>query len=271
MHGYDHEVVGRACFRPGGGATLEYTDTARPVDVVLPRGGTLGGYWSGPLPLAPVLLVLPSGEQVVSEMLDLWPTLARDAGANLFLIDYPGFGGSPGRPTLSGCVEAASSALRYLLERPLEEVPAVVVLGRGIGATFALQAARASRARRIRGLVLESGQDDLAEWLRPRARWDDAGLDPEPVLAEVARDFDARAALGELRLPTLVFQPTVASPTPISAGERLAQWSGGELVFLEHGDRDQAPHLNLPEYRRQLRAFVLASTAGAADEVEERL
>lgn len=268
MRGYDHEAVGRACFRPTGGATLEYTDRARPVDIPLGAGASLGGYWSGPLGAAPVLLVLGSGEQVVSEMLDLWPALARDVEANLLLVDYPGFGSSPGRPTLSGCCEAALAALRYLLERPLDEVPAVVVLGRNLGSVFAIHAARAGAARRVRGLVLETGIADLGGWLDARVAWDEAGLVRDVVLGEVGRDFDHRGALSEMRLPTLVLQPTSASPVPIASGERLANWSGGELVFLERGDRDEVPQLNLPEYRRQLRAFVRSTTAGAIDELE---
>ncbi len=268
MHGYDHEAVGRGCFRPARGATLEYTDTARPIEIPLERGGFVGAYWCGPLTGAPVLLVFGSGDAVISELLDVWPGLAREAEANLLLVDDPGFGSSPGRPTLSGCCEAACAALRYLADRPLDEVPALVVLGRALGSVFALHAASVCASRRIRGLVLESGIDDLAAWLRPRVDWEDSGLDAEAVLGEVAQDFDHRELLGGLNVPTLVLQATVASPTPIASGESLAAWSGGELVLLERGDRDEVPQLNLVEYRRQLRDFVRSVTAGAADEVE---
>ncbi|MGE0708825.1 MAG: alpha/beta hydrolase [Planctomycetota bacterium] len=263
---YDHPAVSAALFDPQPGATLPRTPRERGVDVPLPSGGVVGGLFAHRVPGAPLLVFFHAGHETVSDSVAFWPCWAEEAGANLFEIDYPGAGTTPGRPSLSAAREAARATLRWLCDRPSDEVPAIVVLGRGIGAALAIDAVRVADHSRVKGMILESGVADLAEVVGKSVDWSAA---PPRELTEAAlrRDWDLRAALTGLEIPLLVLHPNLNPPFPMEHGELLAQWGGGELTILDRGDRDDVPRMNEAEYKRALNAFVLAH---AIDDDERR-
>src|SRR5919108_1334939 len=75
----------------------------------LPNGVRVHGWW---IPLddsGKLVLCFPGSIGNISHELTTASFLRR-AGANVLIVDYPGFGRSEGRPSESGCYLAASAA-----------------------------------------------------------------------------------------------------------------------------------------------------------------
>jgi fermentation-respiration switch protein FrsA (DUF1100 family) len=83
--------------------------------------------------------------------LDLWLV---DAGYNLFIFDYRGYGRSEGTPDVKGINRDAEAALETLLAR----VPGrVIVFGKSLGGAVAVYTVANSPYRdRVKGVILES-------------------------------------------------------------------------------------------------------------------
>ena len=72
--------------------------------------------------------------------------------ANLFLVDYRGYGTSSGEPSEVGLYSDAEAAWEYLVEQREIRPESIVVYGRRLGASLALDLAG---KRQVGGLVLE--------------------------------------------------------------------------------------------------------------------
>ncbi len=257
---YDHPGVTSTYFFPQPAEPLPASERARPVQLSLPDGTPIGGYWVSPLQGAPTLLYLHGNGEAISHQLFMWPDWARAVGANIFFVDYPGYASSGGEPTFTGCRQAARAALDFLLDQPAAEVPSVVVVGRSVGSIFALDVAAASPASdRVAGLVLESGVADLRQRLDMRVDYHRLGLDPAQVEAELKRDFDHEAKLQGLRVPVLVLHTRHDGLVPADNGQRLATWAGERLFRLalfDAGDHNSIHLYNAEAYQRHLREFL---------------
>ncbi|MEI6070944.1 MAG: alpha/beta fold hydrolase [Verrucomicrobiae bacterium] len=91
-----------------------------------------------------------------------------DAGAKIFLVDYPGYGSAPGRPDQESLTAAAVAALDSL------PGPALVV-GESLGTGIAAQTA-ARRPEKIRGLVLITPFDSMTAAAAHHYPWLPVGL-----------------------------------------------------------------------------------------------
>jgi len=261
-HLYDRPEVCSTYFFPQEAPPLPHDPHASPVALRLPDGTRIEGFRCRPLAGAPTILYLHGNGECIADQLGHWPAWAREAGANLFLLDWPGYGGSPGNPTFTSCREAAAAALDHLLALPPAEVPSVVVAGRSVGSIFALDAAHRACDPRVRGLVLESAVADVMARLEPRVDWERVGIDRGAIRREIARDFDARKKLGAIRFPVLVLHTRSDSLVPSWNAERLAEWAGERLwrlVLFDRGDHNTIQIANEITYRRHLADFVSAA------------
>jgi pimeloyl-ACP methyl ester carboxylesterase len=264
---YDRPQVSRAYFFPRPGRPLAREADRGPVVLRGGEGLLLGAYRVRSLPRAPVLLYLHGNGEIIRDQLPRWPEWARAAGANLLLLDYPGYATSEGEPSLSACRRAARAALSWLLSRPAVEVPSVILVGRSVGSIFALDAAAASPSPRVSGLVLESGVAELTRRLADRVPWARVGIDREELLRQLARDFDHRERLRRLRCPLLVLHARGDTTVPPWNGERLAEWAGEKLwrlVLFERGDHNSIQEENAGPYRDLLAEFVASVSSRPA-------
>lgn len=258
---YDHAAVSYACFQPRPGPTLPLTQTGRPIDLTLLDGTAVGGYLVMHLSHAPVLMVLNSSDEILADQLSIWEDMAKDAGTNLFLLDWPGYASSSGQPSISACRAAARSALEFLLERE-GEVPSVVVLGRGLGSVFAIDLFQRGAQSRVNGLILDSGIADLADWVADRVPWDQTGFKPEEVMAELdealARDFTPQKTLATISVPVMIVHGLYDDKSPADNGRLLAKWANStNVVWLQRGDNaDAILKLNVPDYTEALKQFI---------------
>jgi len=261
---YDREAVSQTYFFPHPGAPLPPPSKGGgPVALALPDGTQIAAYRHGPLDAAVTLLYLHGNGETISDQLDLWPAWARAAGAGVLFVDYPGYGASGGRPCLTSCRQAAAAALAYLAR----EEGRVLLVGRSVGSIFALDAAAAS-PQHAAGLLLESGVADLAQ--RLELRWPaiaagDPTLDRDQLLAEVRRDFDHQAKLRRLGCPVTVLHCRNDSLIPSWHAERLAGWTGENLLQLElfpGGDHNTVHLVNGAAYQAALGRLVRAVGRG---------
>jgi pimeloyl-ACP methyl ester carboxylesterase len=254
-HLYDHAAVSGACFNPRPGPTLPLDGCARPVDLHLDDGSVLGGLLCCHLSEAPVLYLLHDTTDIVADFVPYWVDWAHAAGANLFLLDYPGYASSAGTPTFSSCREAARKGLEFLLKHDAE-IPSVVLLGRGLGSVFALDLL-SMRSNKVRGLVLENGLVDVADWIAERVPWENTGFKPEDVMAEldqaIMSDLSTQQALEAADIPALILY----SIENAESAQQLADWADtNQLELLQNGDAGSAQQLNRDTYIDALRRFL---------------
>ncbi len=249
---YDREDISRLYFFPRRTAALAKTRTGSPVPLALQDHTRLGAFWSRPHPHAPTILYLYGNGETVTDQLGHWPQWAERAGANMFFVDYPGFGTSDGKPSLRGAAQAAEAALDYLLSRPPAEVPSVVVMGRSAGSLFALHAAQ-RKDPRIRGVILESAVADVKQ--RFEFRLGDHP-DREKILDELAEDFDHEAKVKALSVPLLVLHTAKDTVVPSWHGTQLAKWAGTQPILFPNGDHNNIQQTNQAEYQRRLGDFI---------------
>lgn len=258
MKPFDQAAIGDVLFGGECGPPLPSTDREHPVDFDLDGkfGETAGaGLYMNCAAQAPALLVLLSGQDAAAGQSAFWDRWGSELRVDVLLVDYPGVGAAVGPPSLSAARATCRQALEYLIDRPSEEVPGVVILGRGLGAAFAIDALVNSPSGRVRGIVLETGPADIVSAYQDQIDWS-AVDDPEGTKAAIREEFDIRRLLTGLQVPLLVLHPQQDAAIPLEHGESLAQWGGGELTILGRGNRDDVPGLNEAEYRKRLGKFL---------------
>ena len=264
MRPYDRPEVCQTYFFPRPSPPLPRSATAEPVALPADDGGTIAGYWCHPQPSAPLLIAFHGNGEIVADWLDLWPGWARRAGANLLLVEYPGYGSCAARATFSGCCRAARAAMCWAEQQPSDAVPSIVLLGRSVGSIFALHALDRGPRERLAGIVLESGIADVAERLSWRVPFAAAGIDRRELEEAVARDFDHRRILAEASVPVLVLHCRHDTLVGSDNAERMAQWAGPKLhrlVLFDRGDHNSIHHANAAAYVTELSSFVDALRA----------
>ena len=137
------------------------------------------------------LLVFTHGN---GELIDFWPEEfdePRRWGAAVLLVEYPGYGRSPGRPSEATITQAALAAYDWARARPDVDPGRIVAYGRSVGGGAACQLA----ARRpVAALILESTFTSVRSFAR---RFGAPGF--------LVRDpFDNLAVVREYRGPMLL-------------------------------------------------------------------
>jgi fermentation-respiration switch protein FrsA (DUF1100 family) len=83
------------------------------------------------------------------------------AGFNVFAIDYRGYGGSEGKPTLPGVQLDIDAAMRVLLARPDVHPERIIVFGQSLGGALAIHyVAHSAYRSHIRAVIADSPFSD---------------------------------------------------------------------------------------------------------------
>jgi pimeloyl-ACP methyl ester carboxylesterase len=145
--------------------------------------------------------------------------MLREAGVNLLLMDYRGFGEStPLKPSGATTAADARAGMRHLTEERGIPLSRIWIGGRSIGSAVAVRLA--AEYPGCAGLILITPITNTVDvkpvglWLRP-LRW--LGL---------ARDFDSRARIKRLNLPVLILAGTldqIATPKMATLLHRRAR------------------------------------------------
>ncbi len=134
----------------------------------------------------------------------------RKLGIAVLLVEYPGYGRSPGSPSEASITAAAVSAYDWLISRTDIDRNRIIAFGRSLGGG---PVCALSRQRQLAALILQSPFTST----RPFAR---RYLLPGFLLRDV---YDNRAALNVYNGPVLIMHGLHDDIVPVSHGKELAR------------------------------------------------
>ena len=215
---WDVEAIGRASGTRIRDRWLEAADGTR-----------LHGWWCRPAdpadPVGPgagmVVLYFHGNAGNLSHRAEAVVELVR-LPAEVFILDYRGYGRSEGRPGEAGLYLDARAAWRFLVESEGVDPDRIVLLGKSLGGAVAVDlAAEVDPA----GLILQSAftsVPDMASRHYPFVpRW------------LIRTRMDSLATIGRVSSPVLVIHSTDDEIVPYDMGRALYEAAGGEKRFHE--------------------------------------
>ncbi|MFO0725346.1 MAG: alpha/beta fold hydrolase [Myxococcota bacterium] len=208
---FDSSAFNERLFFPGGDVTpcpAGATDAVLEVD-----GARVAWRWHRSPAARAVILLFHGNGEVIADY-DHSAQRFAEAGAELAVVDYRGYGQSSGTPTLRSAIEDAPRVLEALLARADRPV---VVMGRSVGSAAAAELYGRNPAG-VSGLIYESGSIDLAG-LAARRGMILPALDHTP--------FDPRPKLERGRLPFLGIHGAEDAIIDASEGRRAFEAAGG--------------------------------------------
>ncbi len=231
-------------------------DNGERIELVMDDGTKLAGWYLKPVEAGntsfPALLwFYGNGENIAG----IYPVLRdfQPPGAALLVLDYPGYGGSQGRPTEAALYAAADAAYAALAARPGVDVRRIYVYGRSLGSAVATYVAA---RHAVAGLVLESPFTSAVAMARHLYR---------VLPAFVVRlSLDNLATIGAVRCPVLLLHGTADRLVPTAMGMQVAAAAGGrgpgpgpvEVVLIHGAGHNDTYAVGGREYRDKVWAFV---------------
>lgn len=188
------------------------------------------------------------------------------AGFNVLALDYRGYGGSQGQPSLPGVQLDIDAAMRALLARPDVDPERIVVFGQSLGGALAIYYVAHSRYREhIRAVVIDSafsdyqriGQEKLAA---VPLTW------PFQWFASVAVDdrYSPQASVAMLSpIPLLLIHGDQDTLVPLHHSQRLFELAGypKQLWVIPGAGHIQA--IKEREVRKRLTQYLVANVSPA--------
>jgi fermentation-respiration switch protein FrsA (DUF1100 family) len=225
------------------------------VTIDTPDGERLAAWYlppRGPAPAGAVLWFHGNAEWVSGFA---WMVRAlRPARAAVLVVEYRGYGGSTGRPTVAAITRDALVAWDWLAARPEVDATRTVVYGRSIGSGPALHVAA---ERPVAGVIVESAFTSLRGLARRHYP-----LFPSTLAGS---GFDNLAAIARVRVAVLLVAGERDAIVPPAMGRALAAAAGGpfELWVVRGADHDAVWALAPDEYAARFAAFVSRHTTPA--------
>jgi hypothetical protein len=221
---------------PANAQAAELATSFGPVRVVFLRSSQAAAR-------APAVLFTHGNAELVEE-LPLAFAPINSIGVHVLLLEYPGYGGAPGEPSLASLNEASTAAFDWLAQRPDVDPARIVAMGVSLGGGPACEL---SVHRPLRALVLLSTFSAVDDFVR--ALW------LPPILA---RDrYDNRARVAAFGGPVLVAHGRGDAVIPFAQGRSLADATRqAQFLPLDCGHND-CPYRS-PGFAQTLRVFFVA-------------
>jgi fermentation-respiration switch protein FrsA (DUF1100 family) len=193
------------------------TDGADATALMLPARGTVAP--------GPLIIFTHGNAELAADWVPVFEEVAG-WGVSVLLVEYPGYGGSPGTPTEASIKRVVHAAYDWAAADPRVDRGKIVAYGRSLGGGAA---ARLAADSPVAALILESTFTSVADF---------AGRLLAPGF--MVRDpFDSRAALESYRGPLLVIHGTRDTIVPIAHGRELASIvPGSRLHEIPCGHND---------------------------------
>jgi pimeloyl-ACP methyl ester carboxylesterase len=221
------------------------------------EGASLGGRLYLHDPALPTILYFHGNGEVASDHDDIAP-FYHDAGANLLVCEFRGYGRSTGRPSfaalIADCAPVVEQFHRLLDARGCATLR--YVMGRSMGANCALEIA-ANHADGFAGFIIESGAGNIRR-LALRA-----GLDPADASVQALIDGH-EAKLRRIALPALIIhgQHDELVPLPYAAELfNLLPPGSAEVVVIPGAGHNDILWVGHAEYFAAIEAFLVQSGA----------
>jgi len=188
--------------------------------------------------------------EVAGDWLEDFAPLVDAAGYGLLLAEYRGYGASTGTPLMETMLDDACAIFDALDRDPSQ----TVVMGRSVGSLYALEVAR---ARKLCGLVLESGINDVSERIRMRVTARELSVDDDTLSRAFQARFDHDAKLTTLDAPVLILHSEDDDLVDVSHAHRNARASrDARKVIFSHGGHNGIYAFNRVAYGQALVRFL---------------
>lgn len=204
---------------------------ARLVDYQASDGARLqGALFQRPGSQTPLVVHFHGNAESAAQNLDFAEELF-ERGLDVFLAEYRGFGGLPGRPTESNLYADGEGALKALGGAGIPP-DRIVLLGRSLGSGIATELAVRHPCRR---LVLVSPYTSMV----------DMGKLIAGPLANfaVADRYDNLAKIRRVRCPVVILHGTRDEVIPVEMGRKLAATAGAKLIEVPEASHNEFPGL----------------------------
>ncbi|MBI2831716.1 MAG: alpha/beta hydrolase [Chloroflexi bacterium] len=231
-----------------GEAPSGSTDYSIPVD----KGISIGCRFYVHSKHSPSILFFHGNGEVVTDY-DYTAPLYNEAGINLFVADYRGYGSSGGTPSFTGMVRDAHCIFRAFVDVLQREhySGGTFVMGRSLGSMSAIELASVYQSQ-LKGLIVESGFASVVRLLRH------LGLPAEFLgLSEVT--FPNATKMRTISLPTLIIHGDYDTIIPVSEGIELfenAVAKDKHLVIIKGAGHNDIMMVGLEEYFGAIKEFV---------------
>jgi fermentation-respiration switch protein FrsA (DUF1100 family) len=169
---------------------------------------------------APVVVVFHGNAGNIGHRVPRYSYVAA-AGIGVFLMEYRGYGGNPGKPSEAAITADARAVLDYLGARGVRP-DRIVLYGESLGCAVAIKMAA---ERPVAGVILESPYTSIAEvaqshyWYLP-AKW------------LVLDKWDAAARISQVSAPLLAIHGERDKIIPFRYGRRLFELAPGPKASL---------------------------------------
>lgn len=195
---------------------LNYQDVALPVETASGEISHIHGWWvPAATPEAPVWLFLHGNGSTVGDEVKR-PFWFHQLGYSTLLIDYRGYGRSPGKfPTEASVYEDVRAALNYLTKDKQIPPERIFVYGHSLGGAMAIELA--SRHPEIAGLAVEGSFTTMRAMVAHLYR--QFGIFPVNLLLH--QRFDSLSKVRSLSMPILFIHGTSDRLIPAHMSQTL--------------------------------------------------
>ncbi|UCC72219.1 MAG: alpha/beta hydrolase [Gemmatimonadota bacterium] len=143
--------------------------------------------------------------------------LLVSSGFNVLIMDYRGYGKSEGRPSEQALYDDGLLAYRHLTGERGVDPARLVIFGRSLGGTVAIELATQQAAAAV---IVESCFTSAQELARLHYFWL-----PGKLLGAMTHKFDSISKVPRLRVPVLYVHGDVDNIVPVQMGRRLYEAS----------------------------------------------
>jgi len=171
----------------------------------------------------------------------------RDAGFNVLMFDYRGYGRSEGSPTEDGVYRDGRAAFDYLSQRTDVDSSSIILFGTSLGGAVAVDVAT---HRPAAGLILEatfSNAKDVARIAYPFL----------PAQFILRSEFNSEEKIRSIRIPTLIIHGGEDNIIPVALGRKLYDAANEPKSFylIPGADHNDTFWVGSEEYLQTIRSF----------------
>jgi pimeloyl-ACP methyl ester carboxylesterase len=244
----DHPIVSSRYFFPRREAF------SKPYWIDAADGSKLACSYHAVNPTAKTVVYFHGNGEVVADYLPDFPDWLAQAGYNVLLAEYRGYGMSTGQPALVGMLDDVSATI-HSLGIPDRQI---VLFGRSIGSLYAVHGV--SRHPQVAGLILESGVANITERFFLRVQPEELGMSKTALVDELQRHFDYATKLAGFQGQTLVLHTRYDELVHVRHAEMLyaAAPEPKTLHIFDQGGHNDIFYWNRQTYMQLVETFLAA-------------
>ena len=168
--------------------------------------------------------------------------------ANIFMIDYRGYGQSSGTPSEEDLYQDAQAAFNYLTQTRKISKEKIIIYGFSLGAAVAVDLATKVDAA---GVIIHGGFTSVADTVQEHI--------PEALAKySVHNKYDSLSKIGKIQEPALIIHGFYDDTCPFEHAVRLYYTAKNVFGFvkLQGGHADNFSKENFPLYERAMGDFI---------------